>query len=65
MSRLYEMTRIPAKIKSVDTMTEAEFNAELESGKITATIDNPDGNPKYNLYELFHPLLDKQVNIVC
>ena len=30
---------------------------------VTATIGNPDGNPRYNLYELSHPLLDKQVNI--
>ena len=28
----FELTLAPAKIKSVDTMTEAEFNAELENG---------------------------------
>jgi|GEM_PF-6433115 len=28
----FELTLAPAKIKSVATMTEAEFNAELENG---------------------------------
>ena len=28
----FELTLAPAKIKSVDTITEAEFNAELENG---------------------------------
>jgi len=28
----FELTLTPAKIKSADTMTEAEFNAELENG---------------------------------
>ena len=28
----FELTLAPAKIKSIDTMTDAEFNAELENG---------------------------------
>ena len=28
----FELTLAPAKIKTIDTMTEAEFNAELECG---------------------------------